>query len=69
MLNIYGDIEDGTHSDNRVTNVSSKSLRYLVDGKVSSYEEFKVTGKKADHSELHDNTYVTDKMNQFLWGK
>ena len=69
VLNIYGDIEDGTHSDNRVTNVSSKSLRYLVDDKVSSYEEFKVIGQKADHSELHDNTYVTDKMNQFLWGK
>lgn len=69
VLNIYGDIEDGTHSDNRVTNVSSKSLRYLVGDKVSSYEEFKVTGKKADHSELHDNTYVTNKMNQFLWGK
>ena len=69
VLNIYGDIEDGTHSDNRVTNVSSKALRYLVDDKVSNYEEFKVTGQKADHSELHDNTYVTDKMNQFLWGK
>lgn len=69
VLNIYGDIEDGTHSDNRVTNVSSKSLRYLVDDKVRSYEEFKVAGRNADHSELHDNSYVTDKMNQFLWGK
>ncbi|NWK84111.1 alpha/beta hydrolase [Staphylococcus sp. GSSP0090] len=67
VLNIYGDIGDGTHSDGRVTNVSSKSLEYLLGDRISSYETFKVTGPKAEHSELHDNEKVIDKINAFLW--
>ena len=31
VLNIYGDIQDGTHSDGRVSNSSSKSLKYLLE--------------------------------------
>lgn len=67
VLNIYGDIGDGTHSDGRVTNVSSKSLEYLLGDRIASYETFKVTGPKAEHSELHDNEKVIDKINAFLW--
>ncbi|MFV4979903.1 alpha/beta hydrolase [Lactobacillus delbrueckii] len=36
VLNVYGDLEDGSHSDGRVKNPSSKSLRYLVSPKVKS---------------------------------
>lgn len=68
VLNIYGDIGDGTHSDGRVTNVSSKSLEYLLGDHIASYETFKVTGPQAEHSELHDNQIVIDKINTFLWG-
>ncbi|WP_238727756.1 alpha/beta hydrolase [Lactobacillus delbrueckii] len=39
VLNVYGDLEDGSHSDGRVKNSSSKSLRYLVSPKVKSYKE------------------------------
>ncbi len=30
VLNIFGDLKDGTHSDGRVSNSSSKSLKYLL---------------------------------------
>ena len=30
VLNIYGDLQDGTNSDGRVSNSSSKSLKYLL---------------------------------------
>ena len=30
VLNIYGDLKDGTHSDERVSNSSSRSLKILV---------------------------------------
>ena len=37
VLNIYGDIQDGTHSDGRVSNSSSKSLKYLLGNSPKSY--------------------------------
>ncbi len=30
VLNIYDDLQDGTNSDGRVSNISSKSLKYLL---------------------------------------
>ncbi|WP_436854799.1 alpha/beta hydrolase [Staphylococcus caeli] len=68
VLNIYGDLKDGTYSDGRVTNVSSRALEYLLGGNIESYETYKVTGPKAEHSELHDNPVVINKINSFLWG-
>lgn len=68
VLNIYGDLKDGTYSDGRVTNVSSRSLEYLLGDDIASYETYKVTGPKAEHSELHDNPVVINKINAFLWG-
>ena len=55
VLNIYGDLKDGTHSDGRVSNSSSKSLQYLIGNSVSSYKESKYTGESAQHSQLHEN--------------
>ncbi|MGI2241797.1 alpha/beta hydrolase [Staphylococcus cohnii] len=67
VLNIYGDLKDGTHSDGRVTNVSSESLRYLLSNHVKTYKTYKIYRPKAEHSELHDNEKVTDQINAFLW--
>ncbi|WP_432724758.1 alpha/beta hydrolase [Staphylococcus equorum] len=69
VLNIYGDIEDGTDSDGRVTNVSSRSLKYLLGDNVKSYDEFKVHGPNAEHGKLANNKKVQDKINEFLWDK
>lgn len=69
VLNIYGDVEDGTDSDGRVTNVSSRSLKYLLGDSVKSYDEFKVHGPNAEHGKLANNKKVQDKINEFLWDK
>lgn len=68
LLNIYGDKNDGTHSDGDVSNASSKSLRYLVP-QVKSYQEKRVVGPEAQHSKLHDNPQVDKLLVKFLWGR
>ena len=69
VLNIYGDKGDGTHSDGRVSNASSKSLEYLVSDRAKSYQEKKITGKMAQHSKLHENKQVDKLLINFLWKK
>ena len=44
VLNVYGDLQDGSHSDGKVTNQSSLSLKSLLNGYVNSYRTFKVEG-------------------------
>lgn len=68
VLNIYGDLQDGSHSDGRVSNSSSQSLQYLLRGSAKSYQEMKFKGAKAQHSQLHENKDVANKIIQFLWG-
>ncbi|MCU5745119.1 alpha/beta hydrolase [Staphylococcus sp. SQ8-PEA] len=67
ILNIYGDLDDGTNSDGRVSNVSSLSLKYILGSVVSQYETYKVSGEEGDHSALHDSDKVASKINAFLW--
>lgn len=67
VLNIYGDVKD--ESDGSVLNSSSKSLRYLVADRAKSYREEKMTGKLAQHSQLHENPAVDALLIEFLWGK
>ncbi|MFC6171582.1 alpha/beta fold hydrolase [Loigolactobacillus jiayinensis] len=70
VLNIYGDLKDGTASDKVVTVVSATSLRYLVAKRAASYQTQKVTGPNAEHSRLHQNNPVVDgALIAFLWGK
>lgn len=67
FLNLYGDINN--QSDGRVSNTSSQSLRSLVSEKAKSYREVKFTGKKAQHSQLHENSQVDRVLIEFLWQK
>lgn len=69
VLNIYGDKGDGTHSDGRVSNASSESLKYLVSDRAKSYRNKKITGKMAQHSKLHSNKEVDKLLINFLWKK
>ena len=48
VLNIYGNTGKG--SDERVTNLSSQSLGYLLKGHVKSYQEKEITGPDGQHS-------------------
>lgn len=67
VLNIVGDV--GDHTDGRVDNISSLSLKYLVETRAKSYRVLKITGKDAQHSKLHDNAQVDKALINFLWGK
>ncbi|KRN02524.1 cell surface hydrolase [Levilactobacillus senmaizukei DSM 21775 = NBRC 103853] len=66
VLNIYGDKDDGSHSDGSVSNASSKSLRYLVADRARSYQERRIIGVRAQHSRLHDNVQVDRLLIRFL---
>lgn len=68
VLNIYGNLKDGTQSDGLVTVQSVKSLRYLVANNAKSYQEFVVNGDIGQHSRLHtDNPVVSNKLTNYLW--
>ncbi|HIW88253.1 MAG TPA: alpha/beta hydrolase [Candidatus Ligilactobacillus excrementipullorum] len=70
ILNIYGDLEDGSDSDGLVTLPSVRSLRYLVADRVSSYEEYRISRNMGQHSRLHiDNPQVSEKLMNYLWRK
>ncbi|RSJ79058.1 alpha/beta hydrolase [Streptococcus cristatus] len=67
VLNIYGDFKN--ESDGSVLNVSSRSLKYLVIDNAKSYQEKRVTGPLAQHSQLHENPEVDRLLINFLWAK
>lgn len=63
VLNIYGNIGNGT--DGRVSNNSSKSLKYLLNGRELSYQEYEIKG--VSHSKLHESRRVDDLLDEFLY--
>ena len=67
VLNIIGDI--GGQTDGTVPNVSSLSLKYLVEDRAKSYQVVKFTGKNSRHSKLHENPKVDKVLIKFLWNK
>lgn len=68
ILNIYGNLNNGTNSDGDVTNVSARSLKYLLRGRYQNYQELEIKGRKGQHSQLHDHNYqVNQAIGQFLW--
>lgn len=67
VLNIYGDL--GSGNDSQVTNNSSQTLKYLLNGRAKSYQEKKITGSHAKHELLHRNPQVNKLLIKFFWGK
>ncbi len=67
VLNIYGNLENGTNSDGDVSNASAQSLRYLLNGRAKSYHELMIRGANAQHSRLHDNRQVDQALINFIW--
>lgn len=63
ILNIYGDVGDGT--DGKISNFSSESLNLLIT-KEHPYIEMKVTGNQVQHSEIRTNPRVTKQVSKFL---
>ncbi|MGM9892038.1 alpha/beta hydrolase [Limosilactobacillus sp.] len=70
VLNIYGDLDNGSHSDGDVPVNSAKSLKYLVGTRAKSYRELPLHGRSAQHSRLHNNNHQVDQaLINFLWTK
>lgn len=69
VLNIYGDVLDGSQADGYVPVKSAKTLRYLVTPNASSYQELEIKGKNGQHSKLHNNKKVNQALIKFLWNK
>lgn len=66
FLNIAGNLQNGTFSDGQVSVNSALSLRYLMKNIQFQYEEHVIYGKKAAHSQLHDNDQVSSLIIDFL---
>ncbi|WP_225422745.1 alpha/beta hydrolase [Lactiplantibacillus garii] len=67
LLNIVGNLDDGTNSDSLVTNVSARSIKYLLRGTGLNYTEKDFHGKNAQHSKLHENAKVALAVDRYLW--
>lgn len=68
MLNVYGDLGDGTQSDGVVTVPSATSIGYLVEPRIAVFQQVKVIGPNAQHSALHEHNWqVTQNIVKFLW--
>ena len=67
VLNIYGNLGDGSHSDGKVLNASSRALQYLLRGHVRAYHSREFVGWRAQHSMLRLNPGVARAVNDFVW--
>ncbi|WP_461213073.1 alpha/beta hydrolase [Lacticaseibacillus sp. GG6-2] len=60
VLDLYGDLGDGSHSDGVVDVNAASSLKYLLRDWHGDYQEREVKGKGAQHSQLHENNKTVD---------
>lgn len=67
VLNIAGDRGDET--DGKVPNAASRSVKDMLGDRPKSYQFVLFKGKQYTHSNLHENQKVSNKINEFLWGK
>ncbi|ANZ63627.1 hypothetical protein AYR62_05660 [Secundilactobacillus paracollinoides] len=67
ILNIYGNLRNGTHSDGKILNASTKSLKPLIQGHIGHYETQEFVGKNVQHRHLRENPRVASRVNRFLF--
>ncbi|MBM6613698.1 alpha/beta hydrolase [Desemzia sp. RIT804] len=67
MLNIVGDLEDGSEGDGTVPIRSSLAIGYLMQTNEFEYQDEIIAGSQAHHSQLHENTQVDELVANFLW--
>lgn len=67
VLDVAGDLKDGTESDGSVSTHSAFALRLLFQKHAQSYQELTVTGKSASHSSITKSTKVEKKLIEFMW--
>lgn len=67
VLNIYGNVGDYSNSDKYVSVTSAKSISYILAARVKEFIDFPVDGSKAEHSLLHDDSDILQKINLFIY--
>ncbi len=67
MLNIVGDIQDESEGDGIVPIKSGLAISHLMQTNGLEYRYEVITGLKAYHSQLHENTQVDALVADFLW--
>ena len=67
VLNVYGNLGDGSNSDSLVTNASSLSVNYLLRHQKTPVQNKCFKDAKATHSGLHKSTKVDNWIDDFLW--
>lgn len=68
VLNIYGDLNNGSESDGIVPTKNAAILKEMLSGIVSSYDERVIQGLGGQHTLLHENPEVDQLVADFLWG-
>lgn len=69
VLNIYGNLDNGSNTDGRISTTSARSLKYLIGNRAKSYHQIEFRGWDAAHSLLRRNPVVSQKIIDFIWGK
>ncbi|MDQ7938516.1 alpha/beta hydrolase [Lactiplantibacillus sp. WILCCON 0030] len=67
MLNVIGDTDDGFNNDGYVSVASARSIGYVLQHKLATYEEQFYSGTTAAHCALNQNPQVARSMISFLW--
>lgn len=67
VLNVYGNLGDGSNSDSLVTNASSLSVNYLLRHQKTPVQNKCFKSSKATHSGLHKSKTVDNWIANFLW--
>ncbi|MBT8810129.1 alpha/beta hydrolase [Lactobacillus delbrueckii subsp. bulgaricus] len=67
VLNVYGDLEDGSHSDGRVKNPFLQISALPGQPKGKKLQRKKFTGPMAQHSRLRENPQVLKTAISFPW--
>ncbi|QQP70724.1 alpha/beta fold hydrolase [Carnobacterium sp. CS13] len=67
MLNIVGDLQDGSEGDGTVPIRSGLAIGYLMQTNGLDYHDEEITGAHAHHSQLHENIKVDKLVAEFLW--
>lgn len=67
VLNIYGDLGDGSNSDGKVTTQSALSLNYILRHQLLKIKNVRFTGPLYKHSGLRKSPVVYQCIGTFLW--
>ncbi|MCH4009027.1 alpha/beta hydrolase [Companilactobacillus sp.] len=67
VLNIYGNVEDHSNSDKYISVTSAKSIGYVLQPRVKEFYDMPVSGSKAEHSLMHDDSDILQKINLFIY--